>query len=151
MKNEHNSDKMEYYFGKNLKKLRKAKKLTLLQLAKILNISKSSISDYENGKSIPSIDVIIDICAFFEVKFENLINSENTELSTRKPKQVSPYDAIFENEKYNLHLKLLQQKVEGITLQMQLLRQIIKSKDAENNTLRINILLLEQRIKELTT
>jgi transcriptional regulator with XRE-family HTH domain len=150
MKKENNSDKLEYYFGNNLKKLRKGKKLTLLQLAEILNISKSAISDYENAKSIPSIDVIIDICAFFEVKFEDLCNSEKMEF-IKKSKIIGPYDAIFENEKYNLHLNLLHQKVESTHLQMQLLRQVIKSKDAENDTLRINIHLLEQKVKELTS
>jgi transcriptional regulator with XRE-family HTH domain len=150
MKKENNSNKLEYNFGNNLKKLRKGKNLTLLQLAEILKISKSAISDYENAKSIPSIDVILDICAFFEVKFEKLCNSENAEFN-KKSKTTRPYDAIFENEKYNLHLNLLHQKVEGTQLQMQLLRQLIKSKDAENDTLRINIHLLEQRVKELTS
>ena len=49
---------MEIFFKNNLKFLRKSKKLTLLDLGSALNISKSALSDYENGKSAPSLAVL---------------------------------------------------------------------------------------------
>ena len=47
------SNKTEYFFGNNLRFLRKSKKMTLLGLSETLKISKSAISDYEIGKTLP--------------------------------------------------------------------------------------------------
>jgi transcriptional regulator with XRE-family HTH domain len=144
---------MEINFGKNLKNLRKAQKLTLIQLAKQINISKSALSDYETGKSVPSMDVVLKISNYFEVNVEKLYNSEKMENDFNddsEQKTKDPLKAAFENEKYSLHLKLMNQKVESIQLQLQLLRQVLESKDAENKTLKINIQLLEQRISLLS-
>ncbi|TQX00379.1 XRE family transcriptional regulator, partial [Clostridioides difficile] len=42
--------------GKNLKKIRKQKELTQIQLAEISGISRNALINYENDKRIPSID-----------------------------------------------------------------------------------------------
>lgn len=47
-----------YDFGMTLKKLRKKKRLSQEQVAKTLNLTKSSISGYENNIITPSIDTI---------------------------------------------------------------------------------------------
>ena len=144
-----NSDKLEYKFSNNLKILRKSQNLTLIDLAKALSISKSALSDYENAKSIPSLDVIMNICSYFNVQFEELCNSEYSELHKQVNKEVSEYEKLFENEKYKLHLNLLNQKVQATQLQVQLLEQLIKSREAENKTLKMNINLLEQKLRFL--
>ena len=142
-----NSEKLEYFFSKNLKKLRKYHNLTLIELSQATKISKSTLSDYENGKSIPSIDVIMDICAYFNVSFEKLTNSDFSEFLIQNKTEQTEFDTLFENEKYKLHLNLLNQKVETSQLQIKLLEQIINSREAENKTLKMNILLLEQKLK----
>jgi transcriptional regulator with XRE-family HTH domain len=142
-----NSDKLEYFFSKNLKKLRKSQNLTLVELSKATKISKSTLSDYENEKSIPSLDVIMDICHYFNVSFEEIANSEYSEFAMNKKTKQTAFDSMFENEMYKLHLNLLNQKVETSQLQIKLLEQLIASREAENKTLKMNILLLEQKLK----
>ena len=48
-------------FNENLKLLRTKNKLTQAELGKILNLSRSTISNYEAGKMQPSIETIIEI------------------------------------------------------------------------------------------
>lgn len=47
-----------YDFGMTLKKLRNKKRLSQEQVAKRLNLTKSSISGYENNVIMPNIDTI---------------------------------------------------------------------------------------------
>lgn len=56
---------------------------------------------------------------------------------------------ILDHEKYTFNLKLLTQKLESTQLQIQMLKQLLASKESENMTLGINIKLLEERIKLL--
>ena len=137
---------MEKIIGKKIRDLRKGQKMTLIQMSKLVNISKSSISDYENGKSVPSLEVLLTLSKFFNVNLDFFINSEKMEFNILEIKKSNPIEEAFENEKYQLHLKLMNQKVESIHLQLQLLKQVLASKEAENKTLQINIQLLEQRL-----
>lgn len=60
-------------FASRLKELRKEKELTQLQLAKKLNVSKQNISDWENGKSETSFEILINIAKFFGVSTDYLL------------------------------------------------------------------------------
>ena len=52
---------MVYDFGLRLKELRKKKKLSQSQVSARLNITKSSISGYENNIITPSNDIIVKL------------------------------------------------------------------------------------------
>jgi transcriptional regulator with XRE-family HTH domain len=148
------SNKAEYFFGKNLRFLRKSKKMTLLELSETLKISKSAISDYEVGKTLPSLDVVKKFSSFFDSAIDDLYNSDIAELfkndggilsrkrndSLEKIKNVE-----LENEKYMFNIKLLSQKLESTQVQIQMLKQLLESREAENKTLKINIKLLEEQ------
>lgn len=60
-------------FIKRLKELRKENGLTLVQLEKAIGISKSSISEWENGQSVPNALAIITLAKFFEVTSDYLL------------------------------------------------------------------------------
>lgn len=60
-------------FQENLKRLRMSNNLTQSQLAEILNKSRASISLYEIGKRIPSIQTIKELCSIFHVTIDQLI------------------------------------------------------------------------------
>lgn len=55
-----------------LKSVRVKKNLTIGELAKISGVSKSYISEVENNKKIPTIDVICRLAVALEVKPEEL-------------------------------------------------------------------------------
>ena len=60
-------------FAKKLKELRKEKNISLIQLENAVGISKSSISDWENGKSIPNAKAVVALAKFFEVSTDYLL------------------------------------------------------------------------------
>ena len=71
-------------FYERLKELREANRLSQVQLAKELNISKQSISNWENNNILPSIDVLIKVIQFFRVSADYILG-----LTDRKYIEVS--------------------------------------------------------------
>lgn len=62
--------------GKNLLQLRKNAKLTQMELADIFNYSDKSISKWETGESLPSIETLYDICIFYGVTLDSLTKED---------------------------------------------------------------------------
>ncbi len=58
-----------------IKKLRIDKNLTQNELAKILNISKSSITNYERGKRTPNAEIIAKMEKFFNVSANYILGN----------------------------------------------------------------------------
>lgn len=69
--------------GKNLLNLRKQAKLTQMELAEKFNYSDKSISKWENGESLPSVDVLFDLAKFYGVSLNDLVD-ENFNLQEQK-------------------------------------------------------------------
>jgi transcriptional regulator with XRE-family HTH domain len=149
---------MENKFGSNLRLLRKKKKITLEGLGEKLKISKSAISDYEIGKTFPPLDVCELISNFFEINIDDLKNSDFSEFtdeqidilanSKDKTKATNNTNDNFSTEKKQLefHNKLLSQQIEGLQIQLQLVKQIVESKDSEIKSLQIQVRLLEEKL-----
>lgn len=64
-------------FANRFKKLREERGLSQSDLAKELNISRGSVSFYENGSRSPDIKVLADICNYFHVSSDWLIGISN--------------------------------------------------------------------------
>lgn len=62
--------------GKFIAKLRKEKGLTQKELAEKLNITDKAISKWENGKSLPDILTIPNLCKELEITINDLLNGE---------------------------------------------------------------------------
>lgn len=142
---------MESRFHINLRLLRKSKKLTLEVLGGHIGVSKSALSDYENGRSFPSLDVCEKISDFFGINIDSLRNSENLEFPKREENKITEQHTDFNSEinKLEFQNKLLHQQVEGLQIQLQLIRQLVSSKDSEIKSLQIQIKLLEEKMEEL--
>lgn len=69
--------------GKQIKKLRTAKKMTQDQLAEQLFVSRQTVSNYEMGKSNPDIDMLVRIAEVFETDVNNLIYGPPSQESRR--------------------------------------------------------------------
>ena len=65
--------------GKNLASLRKARGLTQQELAKEINYSDKSISKWELGYALPSVDVLKDFAEFYGVTVDYLIREQKEE------------------------------------------------------------------------
>lgn len=64
---------MEIHFAENLRSLRRAKKLTQGQLAKILNVDQRTVSAWEKGVCEPSFNILNKLCEIFEEDFNGLL------------------------------------------------------------------------------
>ena len=93
--------------GENIKTLRKTQNLTQPEFAKIIGISRNSLSRYENGTSSVSTELIDRICQKFNVSYIDIVGEE---------KMLTPV------EDYQLTLKIEVIKERGVNILAQLYR-----------------------------
>ncbi|HEL1181243.1 TPA: helix-turn-helix domain-containing protein [Streptococcus equi subsp. zooepidemicus] len=93
--------------GDNIKSLRKTHDLTQPEFAKIVGISRNSLSRYENGTSSVSTELIDRICQKFNVSYVDIVGEE---------KMLTPV------EDYQLTLKIEVIKERGAAILSQLYR-----------------------------
>ena len=60
-------------FGDRIKNLRISHNLSQVQLAEQLNVSKQTISNWENNNILPSIEMLINIAQYFSVSTDFLL------------------------------------------------------------------------------
>ena len=65
-------DNIASIIGSNIAELRKDRGLTQKDFADILHVSKSAVSHYEQGISVPTIQVLITIADYFNVNVDYL-------------------------------------------------------------------------------
>ena len=66
-------------FQKRLKTARKNKKYTQEELAELVTTTKATISNYENGYSTPSIDMLLLLSSKLDVSIDYLLGNEEKE------------------------------------------------------------------------
>lgn len=59
--------------SKRLKEIREEKGLSQRELAKLLNIDKSTVAKYETGERSPDADMIVKLADFFDVSTDFLL------------------------------------------------------------------------------
>ena len=62
----------------NLKKIRKAKKISQEKLADKLNISQQSVAKWETGQSLPRAELLPKIAELLECTVDELLREEET-------------------------------------------------------------------------
>ena len=152
---------MENKFSANLRSLRKKNNFTLEVLGKTLNISKSTLSDYETGKTSPPFDVCEKIADFFGINIDELRISEISENGNVISPNIgvrsnpSPRDnaelsaALLQKSQLEFQNKLLGQQVEGLQIQLKLVNQIVESKGNEIRSLQMQIRLLDEKLENV--
>ncbi len=65
-------------FGERIKTLRLSLGLNQIEFGEKLNVTKQSVSNWENGNIQPSIDMLIKIATVFSVKTDYLLGLDNT-------------------------------------------------------------------------
>lgn len=79
------------FSGYRLKQLRKEHDLSQEELGQILGVSKVSVSGYEKGTRVPSMDILLTMLKLFDIPADYLLGRE--------------VDAVCENE-MNMIIKL---------------------------------------------
>ena len=64
-------------FGNNLKNLRNEAQINQKNLAAQFNVTQATISSWENGRTAPSFDQLIEIADYFDVSVDYLIGRMN--------------------------------------------------------------------------
>lgn len=90
---------MVYDFGYRLKELREKKKLSQLQVAKRLDITRASVSSYENNIATPSVDVLIKLALLYRVSTDYLLGIDNRRvivIDNLTPRQQAVVETIMD-------------------------------------------------------
>ena len=64
------------YFKENLYYLRTTNNLSQLELAKLLGVSRSAITRWEQGVRIPIVDAAVIIAKYFNVSLDELLTED---------------------------------------------------------------------------
>lgn len=90
--------------GEQIKALRIARKMSQVDLASALNVSKQSVSNWENNNILPSVDMIKQLAHFFSCSADYLLELDNStksyiDISELTIEQVAHISAIVDDIK----------------------------------------------------
>ncbi len=86
--------------NENIKRLRSARALSQVELAKKLGVSKQCVSNWENDNVVPSIDMLIKLAELFGVTTDNLLGLDDKRylaINGLSDKQVAHIQAIIDD------------------------------------------------------
>ena len=91
--------------GKKIIEMRKKAKLSQEQLAEKLDVTRQTISNWENGKFYPDIDALVKISKCFNISLDDLLSYDNKVLQYLKDNT----DVVKSNKKllYAILLNIL--------------------------------------------
>ena len=64
--------------GEQIKALRIARNMSQVELASALNVSKQSVSNWENNNILPSVEIIKQLARFFSCSSDYLLELDNS-------------------------------------------------------------------------
>ncbi len=98
-------------FAKNLKRLRKLRKLTQEQLAEQVGVDFRYISYLENAKSFPSCDLIEKLVKALDVEYIDLFTIGNEDSRNELEKKILNIISVMDDDKlkklYNIAKEIL--------------------------------------------
>lgn len=86
--------------GHNLKRAREKKNISQKEVASILNISRQSISKWENNRSFPDVDNLIRLSKIYEISIDELLKNDilveqNDTMMNQVKKQLNNYEWLL--------------------------------------------------------
>ena len=104
-------------FGENLYNLRKAAKMSQEKLAEKMEVTRQSVSKWENGESYPEMEKIMKLCDVFHCKINDLVHEDMTDIDSLD-EEIKMSVVKFKEEK--------QKKIKGISKAIYILARIGK-------------------------
>jgi transcriptional regulator with XRE-family HTH domain len=83
------------FFSQNIKHLRKRKGLTQEQVAQALEINRSTLNNYENEVSQPTIQALLTFSKYYHIAIDTLLNIDLTALSELQLRQLEAGEDVF--------------------------------------------------------
>lgn len=78
---------VSHSIGNNIRKCRIKRELTQAQLAEALAVTRQTVTNYENGKSKPDIDMLLHISDVLDVDLDQLIYGHSDEQTKKQKRQ----------------------------------------------------------------
>ena len=104
-------------FGENLYNLRKSASMSQEQLAEKMDVSRQSVSTWENGESYPTINNIMVLCDIFHCKINDLVHENMADIDSLD-EDIKMSVVKFKEEK--------QRKIKGISKAIYIIARIGK-------------------------
>lgn len=104
-------------FGENLYNLRKAAKMSQEKLAEKMEVTRQSISKWENGENYPEMEKIMKLCNIFHCKINDLVHENMVDIDSLD-EDIKMSVVKFKEEK--------QRKVKGISKAIYIIARIGK-------------------------
>jgi len=82
-------EELRKIIGNNLSDLRKRKGLTQLELAEKFNYTDRAVSKWENGDTLPDIEVLYQLCEFYGVTLDYLTHEDNAKFIKKDNDELS--------------------------------------------------------------
>jgi len=83
-----------------LKELRNEKNITQQQLADILNVNYRTVSRWENAKTMPDFDILIELSGFYGVSIEELLYGEKATETTERKTERKTEETLYSIAEY---------------------------------------------------
>ena len=87
-------EELRKIIGKNLAELRKRHGLTQLELAEKFNYTDRAVSKWENGDTLPDIEVLYNLCAFYGITIDYLTHEDNARFVKNEEQPLSTNNKI---------------------------------------------------------
>lgn len=91
-------------YGKKLVELRKTNRVSSKQLAEILSVTTTQISRIENGKSMPSVQLLDQIIGYFGISYSDFFNDDTnfTEVTVSKENGTNGINAKITSDELDM-------------------------------------------------
>lgn len=66
------------FFGKNIRKIRVAKKMTQTEFAELFELKRTALGSYEEGRAEAKVDTVIKVADYFKLSLDQLLRKELT-------------------------------------------------------------------------
>ena len=97
--------------GEKIKELRNKQKMTQEKLAQYLNVTVSAVSQWESGKTMPDVTMIVPLCNLFEISADKLLNIRVAEKGTIISEVKNEVFALAEKGDYDKAIALVKEKI----------------------------------------
>ena len=104
-------------FGENLYNLRKTAKMSQEKLAEKMDVTRQSVSKWENGESYPEMEKIMKLCDIFHCKINDLVHENMADIDSLD-EEIKMSVVKFKKEK--------QRKIKGISKAIYIIARIGK-------------------------
>lgn len=156
------------YLSNNIRYFRKRLGLNQIAFADLIGAKRNTISDYERGRSNPSIDLIRKMAELFKVSLDDLIEKDMSQFSTEKLSEEELKVNTLEEEAITYYSKMnngfdqslleaiseqkrlqIAHHIERLQFDLQQMKQLNEGKDTEIYYLKNLIVAKDQTIQNL--